>query len=99
MITLIEAKNYRCLHYIKQHLEPFQVLVGPNASGKTTFLDVVSFIGDFVSEGPIAAISKRTKNFGEKTGGLPAVPFSDGIRTSQNDHNTVKVERHIGHCQ
>lgn len=63
MITLIEAKNYRCLHYIRQHLAPFQVLVGPNASGKTTFLDVVSFLGDLVSEGPLEAIGKRTKNF------------------------------------
>lgn len=63
MITLIEAKNYRCLHYIRQHLAPFHVLVGPNASGKTTFLDVVSFLGDLVSEGPLAAIGKRTKNF------------------------------------
>ncbi|MEI6157731.1 MAG: AAA family ATPase, partial [Atribacterota bacterium] len=29
----------------------FQVLVGPNASGKTTFLDVVTFLGRFVSVG------------------------------------------------
>lgn len=63
MITLIEAKNYRCLYYVKQQLEPFHILVGPNASGKTTFLDVVSFLGDLVSDGPLAAISKRTKNF------------------------------------
>lgn len=63
MITLIEAKNYRCLYYVRQHLAPFQVLVGPNASGKTTFLDVVSFLGDLVSEGLLAAIGKRTKNF------------------------------------
>ena len=63
MITLIEAKNYRCLHYVRQHLAPFHILVGPNASGKTTFLDVVSFLGDLVSEGPLAAIAKRTKNF------------------------------------
>jgi predicted ATPase len=63
MITLIEAKNYRCLHYVRQHLDPFQILVGPNASGKTTFLDVVSFLGDLVSEGHLTAISKRTKNF------------------------------------
>ena len=63
MITLIEAKNYRCLYSVRQTLSPFQVLVGPNASGKTTFLDVVSFLGDFVSEGPLAAIGKRTKNF------------------------------------
>lgn len=63
MITLIEAKNYRCLYYIRQNLEPFQVLVGPNASGKTTFLDVVSFLGDLVLKGPLSAIGKRTKNF------------------------------------
>lgn len=63
MITLIEAKNYRCLHYVCQRLEPFHILVGPNASGKTTFLDVVSFLGDFVSKGPLVAISTRTNNF------------------------------------
>lgn len=63
MITLIEAKNYRCLRYIRQRLEPFHVLVGPNASGKTTFLDVVAFLGEFVSSGPLAAISTRTGNF------------------------------------
>ncbi len=63
MITLIEAKNYRCLYYVRQALAPFHVLVGPNASGKTTFLDVVSFLGDLVSEGPLAAVGKRTKNF------------------------------------
>ncbi|MBI4777156.1 MAG: ATP-binding protein [Deltaproteobacteria bacterium] len=63
MITLIEAKNYRCLRYIRQRLEPFHVLVGPNAGGKTTFLDVVSFLGEFVSNGPLAAISARTSNF------------------------------------
>lgn len=39
MITLIEALNYRCLRYISRPLESFHVLVGPNASGKTTFLD------------------------------------------------------------
>ena len=41
MITLIEALNFRCLCYISQPMGPFHVLVGPNASGKTTFLDVV----------------------------------------------------------
>ena len=63
MITLIEAKNYRCLRYIRQPLDPFHILVGPNASGKTTFLDVIAFIGDIVSKGLNYAISERTKNF------------------------------------
>jgi predicted ATPase len=63
VITLIEAKNYRCLHYVYQRLEPFNVLAGPNAGGKTTFLDVVFFLGDLVSKGPAAAIHTRTGNF------------------------------------
>ncbi len=63
MITRIEALNYRCLRYIRQDLGPFHVLVGPNASGKTTFLDVVAFLGRLVSEGPEAAVVDRTQNF------------------------------------
>ena len=63
MISLIEALGYRCLRYIRQPLGAFHVLVGPNGSGKTTFLDVVAFLGDVVSDGPEAAIEKRTNNF------------------------------------
>lgn len=63
MITLVEALNYRCLRYIRQPLDPFHVLVGPNASGKTTFLDVIAFLGRLVSDGPDAAIEERSQNF------------------------------------
>jgi len=63
MIRQIEAVNYRCLRYVKQNMEDFQVLVGPNASGKTTFLDVVSFLGDLVSGGPEKAVFGRTRDF------------------------------------
>jgi len=63
MITLIEALGYRCLRYIRQPLGPFHVLVGPNASGKTTFLEVIAFLGRLVSEGIDAAVAERTQNF------------------------------------
>jgi predicted ATPase len=63
MITRVEALGYRCLRYVSQPLGPFHVLVGPNASGKTTFLDVVAFLGRLVSDGPDAAIEERTQNF------------------------------------
>ena len=62
MITLVEALNYRCLRYVSRPLHPFHVLVGPNASGKTTFLDVVGFLQDLLSEGLDAALSGRTNN-------------------------------------
>lgn len=62
MITLVEALNYRCLRYVQRPLKPFHILVGPNASGKTTFLDVIGFLSDLMSEGLEAAISDRTPN-------------------------------------
>lgn len=62
MITRIEALNYRCLRYISRPLEQFHVLVGPNASGKTTFLDVVGFLRDVAAEGLDVALSNRTTN-------------------------------------
>ena len=60
MIRLVEALNFRCLRYTRQPLKDFQVLIGPNASGKTTFLDVVAFLGDLLAKGLDEAIFQRT---------------------------------------
>lgn len=59
MIARIEGLGYRCLKYINQDLLPFQVLVGPNASGKTTFLDTLEFISEVVLFDPSEAVSRR----------------------------------------
>lgn len=52
MIVQIETLNYVCLRHIRQSLAPFQVLIGPNASGKSAFLDTVAFLADAVQERP-----------------------------------------------
>ena len=62
MIGRIEALNYRCLKYVNQPLERFQVLVGPNASGKSSFLDVVALLGDFVRDGLDEAILRTPRH-------------------------------------
>ena len=62
MITRVEALNFRCLRYVHRPMNPFHVLVGPNASGKTTFLDVIGLLGDIVSGGLDYALSERTPN-------------------------------------
>jgi predicted ATPase len=67
MITLIEALNFRRLRHVSQPMGEFHVLVGPNASGKTTFLDVVAFLGDLVSGGIEKAVGDRTANFQDLT--------------------------------
>ena len=63
MITLIEALNFRSLRYVSQPLGPFHILVGPNASGKTTFLDVIAFINHLVSNGLDSAINDGARSF------------------------------------
>lgn len=62
MISRIQALHYRCLRYIDQKAGPFHLLVGANATGKTTFLDVVSFFGDLVSGGLETAVRERSNN-------------------------------------
>ena len=59
MIRRIEALNYRCLRYVSQPLDHFHVLVGPNASGKSTFLDVLGLIHDLLTKGLDDAILAR----------------------------------------
>ena len=62
MITLIEALNYQCLRNVSQTLDQFQILVGPNATGKSTFLDIVEFVGDIANSDLSSAVGKRTWN-------------------------------------
>lgn len=72
MIRRIQALNYRCLRHVDLALDQFHVLVGPNASGKSTLFDIVAFLSDMVREGVEAAVGKRTSNFQDLVWGRPA---------------------------
>lgn len=63
MISRVQALNYRCLRFIDRPMGPFHVLVGPNASGKSTFLDVIAFLGQLVSDGLEQTLASRSRNF------------------------------------
>jgi len=63
VIRLIEALRYRSLLDVRQPISDFHVLVGPNASGKSTFLDVVGFLGDLLKTDVASAVRKRSPNF------------------------------------
>ena len=56
-VSRIEALGFRSLRYVSQGLGPFHVLVGPNASGKSTFLDVLAFLGDLQRVGLERAVT------------------------------------------
>ncbi len=100
MITLVEALDFRCLRQVRQRLDAMHVLVGPNASGKTTFLDVVGFLGRLVAHGPEAAIAERTRNFSDLTWGRKGTSFElaiearipDDLRLRNENFSTIRYE-------
>ncbi|MBA3624103.1 MAG: AAA family ATPase [Methylibium sp.] len=48
MFSRIQTRQFRSLKGVDQALGPMQALVGPNASGKTTFLDVIGLLSDLI---------------------------------------------------
>ncbi len=106
MITLVEALNYRCLRYVQRPLNQFHVLVGPNASGKTTFLDVIGFLQDMVHEGLDEALSSRCSNHDElffrrssskfELAVEASIPDEFRVLTSRPDLDTVRYEIALG---
>lgn len=71
MIRRIQALNYRCLRYVDVSLDRFHVLIGPNASGKSTLFDAIAFLGDLVRDGLERAVGSRTANFQDLVWGRP----------------------------
>lgn len=65
MFSRIQTRGFRSLRAIDQTLGPFQALVGPNATGKTTFLDVMGFLGDLIrNRGEVLeTVNGRSSNF------------------------------------
>ena len=106
MIRSIEALNFRCLRYVRQPLGRFHVLVGPNASGKTTFLDVVGFLSRLVADGLDAAVNERTRNFQDLLWGREGnsfelaieaeIPAERKARLSRKEFDTIRYEVCIG---
>lgn len=106
MLRTTEALRFRCLEYTKAPLGRFNVLVGPNASGKTSFLDIISFIKDTVSQGVEYAIRSRTDNvydlFWQRKGRSfdlaldAAIPLSLQEQLPPPQYNTVRYEIKIG---
>lgn len=74
IINRIQVLNYGCLRYVDVPLGRFQVLIGPNASGKTTLMDAIKFVADVVRDGVDAAVQARTANFADLVWERPAEP-------------------------
>jgi predicted ATPase len=63
MIRLLQAKNFRMLRSNSVALQPFQVLVGQNATGKSTLLNALQLIGDVLQGGVSFAVERVAGSF------------------------------------
>lgn len=58
-INSIEISNFRSFRKLKIELGKFNVLIGPNAAGKSNFIQIFKFIRDIVSFGLENAVSMQ----------------------------------------
>tara|TARA_B100000965_G_scaffold402459_1_gene428450 strand:- start:218 stop:1417 length:1200 start_codon:yes stop_codon:yes gene_type:complete len=80
----LHVQNFRCLRDVTVPLGRLNVLVGPNAAGKSTFLDVIQFLGDSVRQDLVPALEER--------GGFDQVLFrGDPLRRSPRSLPRVNV--------
>lgn len=65
MFMRIQARSFRSLKSVDQPLGRFRALVGPNASGKSTFLDVIGLFGDLMKNrgDVLRLIQERSTDF------------------------------------
>jgi ABC-type hemin transport system ATPase subunit len=56
MIRQLEVKGLRALRYVSVDFEPFLVMVGPNACGKSTLFDALLLVRDVLANGLEAAV-------------------------------------------
>jgi predicted ATPase len=59
MITSVRFRNFKCMPDDEIELKPLNVLVGPNASGKSNFVDAFCFLCDSIGTDVFGATERR----------------------------------------
>lgn len=65
MFTKLEARHFKCLRMTSIGLSAYNILVGPNASGKSTLLDIFQFLQDALMSDVEEAVRKRANTLKE----------------------------------
>jgi predicted ATPase len=59
MIKKLKIKNYKSFKDVELELDKFNVLIGPNASGKSNLLDCLAFISEIAQENIFECLTRR----------------------------------------
>lgn len=104
MFSRLQAANFKCLTSVDIALNPFNILIGPNASGKSSLLDCLALVRDAIETDVEKATRKRATTLRElawKNTILPQgiqialeAPLPHALLTNGYDH--IRYEIGIG---
>jgi predicted ATPase len=93
MITRVYAKNFRSIGEIDVGLNNLTVLVGPNSSGKSNFLDVLRFVSDGLRKGLQSAIDDERQGIKTIRRWAPSRPYDIEIEIEIQNNIKMKVRK------
>lgn len=99
MFTRVEARHYKILKRVDVPLEPINILVGPNASGKSTLLDVFAFLQAALRDDVERAVRQRARSLRELVwcGENEAEGFELAVEMALPDEATqIRYELKVG---
>ncbi len=104
LFEAIEARHFKCLRRVSVRLSKLNILIGPNASGKSSLLDVFGFLQDALASNVEEAVRKRANSLEElvwkhekKSEGFEiAVEAAIPQRLRMNGYNRVRYEVGVG---
>jgi len=104
MFREVEVRHYKCLRRISIQLKPFNILIGPNASGKSSLLDVFEFLKDALEYDVEKAVRNRADSLRElvwrheeeRQGFEFAVEADIPKRLQTSGYNRIRYELSVG---
>lgn len=93
LLTNIVARRFRSLYDVSLSLKPLNIIIGPNASGKSNFFKLLQFVHDIVAKGnwgPYDEIGNHMVWYGDED--------QRGTRPNQFEvHLEIKLPEQHGH--
>jgi predicted ATPase len=104
MFRRVQVRHYKLLRNIDITLDSMNILVGPNASGKSTLLDVFSFLQDALIDDVETAVRSRSRSLHELvwmqqdvvSGFEIAIEMDIPLHLVSEKHTTVRYELNVG---
>lgn len=95
VISRVAVANFGPIRELAAELEPLTVIIGRNATGKSTFLDTIGFVSDALEDGVDRAVLARADRFEEllHNGGGSAFLIEIDVDLSAEARRPAGVER------